>query len=193
MLIFCVRQGDKYGPEYVRALRAMCRPAHAVFCLGDGPDATVGLRYGLKGWWAKLELFSPELRPYRPFLFLDLDVVVHGSLDHLEMDRFTMVRDFIFPERFNSSVMWVPKETGEIWPTFIANKETHMANNPSDQEFLGRFAEGVFPEDAGIHSYRLECRDEPKGSVICFHGKPKPHEAGGWVRDEWPSSRTPIS
>ena len=36
-----------------------------------------------KGWWAKMNLFSPELKDLRPFLYIDLDTVVLKSIKSL--------------------------------------------------------------------------------------------------------------
>ena len=36
-----------------------------------------------KGWWSKMNLFHPQLREIRPYLYLDLDTVVIGSLKYL--------------------------------------------------------------------------------------------------------------
>jgi hypothetical protein len=36
-------------------------------------------------------------------------------------------------------------------------------------------------------SYKTHCtKGVPDGArVVCFHGRPRPHEVGGWVKDYW--------
>src|SRR5262249_6678812 len=43
----------------------------------------------------------------------------------------------------------------------------------------------IFPGD--FVSYKLDCQPFPPllAKVVCFHGKPKPHECEDWVTDVW--------
>ncbi len=94
-----IRWGTKYGPDYVNRLYGMVArhttPPFDFWCITD--DAT-GLRPEIRtlplpelgcempkntfGIWGKSRLWRPDLGgPTGPILFLDLDVVVTGSLD----------------------------------------------------------------------------------------------------------------
>jgi len=176
-----VRQGDKYGEDYVRMLRAMVREhcGTDLICLGD--DAP--LRYGFKGWWAKIELFAPENEFLRPCLYFDLDTyLLDDCRDMLvEPDGLWLIRDLGHPRRSNSGVMLIPKDTGAIW-----NAAKTWRGELVDGDFLNlqphRQLQSRFD---GIVSYKLDARHEPKGRVVCFHGEPKPHQADGWAGDVW--------
>ncbi|MBP1805743.1 glycosyl transferase [Rubellimicrobium aerolatum] len=94
-----IRWGRKYGPEYLNRLYGMVArhttPPFEFWCLTD--DAT-GVRPEVRclplppmgcemprntyGVWGKSRLWLPDLGgPVGPVLFIDLDVVVTGSLD----------------------------------------------------------------------------------------------------------------
>ena len=193
--VVLVRQGGSYDPHYVKLLTDQIKtfnPEASVITLtdqGDTPGRTIPLWHGLKGWWAKLELFAPETRHIRPFLYIDLDSYVLGPVTrYFGGRRFTMTRDFMGCSPANSSVMWVPKGCERIWATFWEEPRRHMqeAGSRGDQYFLGRFAEHLFED---VKSYRVDCLEAPQGSIIQFHGKPKPHECDGWAGDIWNRSR----
>jgi len=185
--ILLVRQGDKYGPEYVENLtRQIYKNDSRIGCVIT-LDAT-RLQTNLKGWWAKMELFAPWNARFRPALYLDLDTIVNGPLFGYKRRRFTMVQDFMDCCPANSSVMWIPQDTQEIWDTFVENKDSIMdrCRRGGDQLFLSDFCTQKWktPED-GIVSYKVHCSDGPTGNIIQFHGKPKPGELDGWVADLW--------
>lgn len=136
-----------------------------------------------------MELFAPENRDLRPFLYIDLDSYVIGDPHKLMGgDRFRMVPDFLGVARANSCAMWVPKNCYKIWSTFAENPRMHMdeAGKRGDQYFLGKFVEDYFTDE--ITSYKKDCKDGPKGTIVQFHGKPKPHESTGWARRVWEGS-----
>ena len=106
--IVCMKWGTKYGPEYVNRLYAMVRrhlrgDFHFV-CLTDDakgiraevqclPIPPLNLPAGIpERGWNKLATFSADLHGLRgTALFLDVDVVITGSLD----DFFTQPGDFL--------------------------------------------------------------------------------------------------
>jgi len=188
-----VRQGEKYGPEYVDLLRGMC-PGCVVLTDQSYPDDGIALKDDWPGWWSKIELFGPRFRKHRPCLYLDLDTYVLGDIRDLlecESDDFWMLRDFNVPSKGQSAVMLLPKDTEPIYERFKRHAEGHMRlhRGGGDQEFLGtfpfRFLQDRFK---GILSYkRHKLQLAPEGRIVCFHGKPKPHETEGWARDIWNS------
>lgn len=184
MNIVCVRQGEKYGPEYVRMLRAMIE-RHArrdLIVLGDGQDADVTLEHGYTGWHAKLELFRPDLAEIRPCLYLDLDTYVLGDIWDLaeaQVPELCLLRDFNRPSRGNSGVMMIPRETGEIW----AKRRTDVPDGDYLDTHPHSYLQDRFPKR--IESYKLHARERPNAPVVCFHGHPRPHEADGWAGEIW--------
>ena len=188
-----VRAGDRYGPEYVTALtRQLAEVSSAqVMTLSDQAD-TPGLAprlfCGFPGWWAKLELFAPWNQSFRPFLYIDLDSFVFATVDHLESSEFRMVRDFYCIHPANSCVMWLPRDTDQIWDEFSADPAVHMAEHKrrGDQGYLAKHCRALWERDAGITSYKLEGKQGPRGCIMQFHGRPKPTEIKeGWVAEHW--------
>lgn len=73
-----------------------------------------------RGWWAKIELFRPDIKD--DFFYLDLDTVITGDitpvLDNPPL-KFTMLRDFYHPKYLGSGAMWIPHEVkARIWSAF---------------------------------------------------------------------------
>ena len=123
--ILCMKWGTKYGPEYVNRLYAMVhRHLSGDFrfvCLTDDstgirsevqclPIPALDLPPGIpERGWTKLATFSADLHGLRgTALFLDVDVVVTGSLDDFftQPGEFLIIHDYKRPWRItgNSSV-----------------------------------------------------------------------------------------
>lgn len=113
--ILCMKWGTKYGPEYVNRLYAMVRRHLSgdfrFVCLTDDgqgvrPEVTclpiaplnLHLAPGQRdGAWKKLTTFEADLHGLRgTALFLDLDVVIVGSLDAFfeHPGDFLIIRDY---------------------------------------------------------------------------------------------------
>ena len=123
--VICMKWGTKYGPEYVNRLYAMVRrhlsgDFHFV-CLTDDaagirsevqclPIPPLDLPAGIpERGWNKLATFTADLHGLRgTALFLDVDVVITGSLDDFftQPGEFLIIHDYKRPWRItgNSSV-----------------------------------------------------------------------------------------
>lgn len=160
-----------------------------------------------KGWWAKIELFRPGLLT-GPTLYLDLDTLVIGNMDAIAAAprRFTALADFN-SGRFGSGMLAWRGDWSAIYRAFMADPEgiAHQYDSREPAE-TGRIGDQAFIEDTlvalgarwdtfqrllgpkAIVSYKVHgCRlERPQGaSVVCFHGKPKQHECGGWAQEAW--------
>jgi len=193
MFTVIVRQGDKYGPEYTQKLKKQLQNVNkTVLILGDGPDANISLKYNLKSWWAKLELFSPEMERYRPLIYLDLDSVVLKPFNVRIPDRLTICREWISGDpkdiRCQSSFMIIPKDTSEIWERFMKDQDTVMHHAGGDQWYLQRFphdfVQDLYPGLVG--SYKFGNKEYPVDKIVTFHGQPKMKDAG-WAKAIWNS------
>jgi alpha-N-acetylglucosamine transferase len=185
-------------------------PSPRIYCIYDKiqqPISTVGLdlipmKYKWPGWWAKMNLFSPELVEIRPFLYLDLDTAVLKSIHELFKlpqylrDSFITLEDFYRKGVLASGMMWIAnnEETNKIWRAWIANPEQNMKTFRGDQDFIGSFVDSVFfqsltkqigsfkPLPDRLWKYEVEDKD----AVICFHGYPripKAAETVNWVNN----------
>lgn len=176
-----IRQGSKYGPEYTRLMKSMIPD---IVVLGDD----LPLKSNLTGWWAKLEIFSPWYANLRPCVVFDLDTYI---LDETVLEEFNelqdclwLIDDFNHPQRPESGIFVAPSDGAEIWAKVPAAVGLHYGDGP----FLGTFPHKRLNRQVdGIQSYKVnQLYESPKNArIVCFHGKPKPHETTGWARDYW--------
>jgi len=212
LTVWCVCVGDGYKHDYVHILRNMVRRnlsiEHRFVCISDrhidGID-TIGPPTNLQGWWQKLSLFKAGVAG-ETNLYLDLDVVVTGSLDEL-VARYSD-KPLATPWNWarsghggcQSSVMlWGGKDAYTIYDEF-PHEIAHWPpiNKPpilwGDQEFITTRRHNGFPVtqiDADlVKSYKYHAK--PMGRVpdncrvVVFHGKPDPHECSEqWIKDAW--------
>ena len=155
----------------------------------------------LPGWWGKVRLFGDNSRKRN--LWLDLDVIITGSLDRLVEP---LVRGICIAKNWaqsgwggcQSSVMYWEGDSCKIINDEFDPSIAHWPpiNKPGvlwgDQEWITqlrdekRLAVEYFnPSD--VVSYKYHCRNArlPKGTkVVVFHGQPGPHEVSDkWVMD----------
>ena len=191
MLIACVKQGAKYGAEYVTNLKAGVErysPTgdHRFVCYTDNPVDGVDcepLPADLPGWWAKVGLF--KLR--QPLLYFDLDVVLTGDLTRaIEWEGFGIIKDWWLPT-FNSSVMRMTGGEGFVWDEFDPDERDRF--HMGDQHYITSklFDARTFPPE-WFPSFKADkCFQGPPDDAmaVIFHGEPKPSQLGGWVADAW--------
>ena len=206
--ICCIKWGAKYGPEYVNRLASMVERnvhfcGHDFVCFTDDRTGiephirTAPLPCNLEGWWQKVGLFRPTIPGIytERILFLDLDVVITGSLDPLleTASDFAICHDW--PEEikpgdadYNSSAFLLTVGSQpQVWKDF----DMRFAMPEGDQAWIQQKAPGadLFPYD-WTPSYKLRSlhlQDKPPGAakVVIFHGDPKPPQCGGWVAGYW--------
>lgn len=204
--VVCVRVGRKYSPDYVYKLRDMVarnmKQEYDFYCLTDNPAQISGINtipapIQINDSWCKIGLFSPSLPMIErgdKMLYLDLDVIVTGSLDDLIAGKLNgdhkkdlwIAKDWRDP--FNSSVMyWVHGKQGRIFGSFT---QKHIETLRGDQNLIAELVPDAktFKEGA-ILSYKFNKVDKKPESakVVLFHGKPKMHELDDvqWVNKEW--------
>ena len=211
VIVCCVFYGNKYSVDYVHKLENMVAHnlqwKHSFVCLSDREIEGVHtiplppLAKGNEGWWQKVELFRPSLFPQGSrILYLDLDVIITGSLDELIFQwapqPLTMIYNF-GPNRghcaHNSSVMmWTAGDDrlNPIWGVFQERSAEIMRTLHGDQCWMWRvLRENIanWPKEF-IQSYKYDVRParypSQNARVVVFHGDPKPHQ----VRDEWAKS-----
>lgn len=210
--VLCVRVGQKYSPEYVYKLKSMVSrnlsQEHRFICLTEHPAQidgvdTIAAPLQIADSWCKIGLFSPSLAKIEKgdkCLYLDLDVIVTGNLDHLIMGKlpdkknvdgdakaskdFWIAKDWRDP--FNSSVMyWVHGQQGRIYGSFTAKD---MERLRGDQNLIAELKPDAKTFKAGdILSYKFDKVEKRSGKVVLFHGKPKMTDLPDvqWIKEEW--------
>lgn len=202
--VVCVNTNNYLGRgwEYVARLkkdvdRHLTLP-HRFFVMSDEehPDFhCIPSRF--KGWWEKIRIFEPGLFGGK-VLYLDLDTMIFQNIDHIAAydGDFAILHDFWRPRGLGPAVMvfdaawagWIYEEwAGEGYP---------MLDPRGDQAWLENRNQGRFRKEVDIlqelfpmqfASYKEHCREKLHDwvRVLCFHGNPRPHEAGGWVKEVW--------
>lgn len=212
--IACVRvQGHvPFSPQYVEKLHRMAwrhvkRPFRFV-CLTDRPKEVgsgvevikVKLPQGLKGWWAKVELFNPAHGLQGRILYLDLDTLPVAPLAPV-IDfpaQFALAPDgapnfkggggLKVVKRFNSSVMlWTAGENSEIYTKFTPAVAKRLWG---DQDWIGElFPKAVtMPKEWFPRLSQFNGPDMPEGTKIVLCKKPKNELAAKqwpWFKEMW--------
>ena len=210
-VILVCRSGGSFSFEDVRLLSYHLRkqsPDIEVYCLTDKPTpayeainvTAIKLQYDWPGWWAKMNLFSPELEHLRPFLYVDLDTAIVGDLKNilppfgLHANKFITLQDFYQHGKLASGVLWIPADNDKVrivWENHL--KKSNTLNRRKRMDYFLR--ENIKPDafwqniTNKISSYKPTQREHlttlPAGvSVVCFHGRPKIGKVAGvdWVR-----------
>jgi len=233
--VLCIKWGSKYGPEYVNKLSAMVarnlsRP-HRFVCLTDDPagiDPSIEVhdipKVGIadfdtrRPWtfdhgWLKLTCLADPLYDLAgPTLFIDLDVVIVGSLDCFfdEPGEFIVIKEWDKrDETGNTSVFRyeIGAHADALQPL---REDAKRAIKPvrNEQEYMTGFIarQGrlkYWPAAwcrsfkrhcvrAGIAGWFLPPRIPEGAKIIAFHGKPNPPDAiagrsGKWYRRVLPT------
>ncbi len=194
--IICLKHGDKYDSDYVNKLYCgIKRNATIPFtfhCFTDNVDGLLNdaiishpLPYeNVEGWWQKLYLFSDEINIEGRVLFLDLDTLITGNIDHYITHNtgFVALRDlWAGADNVGSAIMSF--EVGkhkQIWETFIRNPEHEMRSiHPhGDQKIIQKYQQqrtywqDLFPNE--IMSFKSNCLSglPANAKIICYHGRP---------------------
>jgi len=214
--------GDKYPAEYVQRLASMVKRnltiPYRFVCITDKANDTefrrvqsmLGVEYmqpptDYQGWWGKLGLFKQGIA-HGQNLWLDLDVVITGSLDtHVEEygDKY-LAMPWNWAKSGHggcqSSVMlWYGPAVHSIYNSFDpANAHWPPRNDGGklwgDQEWITVCRDNGFPvtqiDESYVKSYKYHCKQEKappsNARVIVFHGKPDPHECSEeWIKEAW--------
>lgn len=202
--VACVwNKSATYTVEYVENLYEMvrkhCPIPFSFVCItphNDLPDGVIRMQSPLSqkhhsGWWHKVGLFSPDLfGPSSRVLYLDLDVVITGSLEEILRadDPFCMIENFgpnkAHAAHNSSCMLWTPTDrTAEIFMNFSEDVMKHLHG---DQCWIWRvMLDDIcdFEQHSCVSfkygrqraQWNWETEDT---SIFVFHGEPKPHNCG---------------
>ena len=225
--VLCIKWGTKYGSEYVNRLyqgvsKNLSKPFRFI-CLtdnGEGIDAGVDVQPlpvtsfdeatfdARKGGetWRKVGLFQPRIAGLESdTLFLDLDIVITGSLDDFftyQPGKFCVIHDWLEKRR-----AWMPGRDGRVGNTSVfrfhpiehARVYSHFAQNEAEvletfrieQQYVSRTLSDdlAFWPDEWVCSFKRHCRptfpmnivrapQQPSEMrILAFHGYPLPQQA----------------
>jgi hypothetical protein len=217
--VICMKWGTRYGPEFVNRLnravmRNTARPTRLV-CLTDdetGIDATVDCHpipdidlpdnVALTPW-RKLTLWkSPLAGLSGDVLFLDLDLVVTGSLDPMfdfEPGRYCVIENWTQRGKGNGNTSAFRFPVGKhsyIFDNFQADPERVLSSYRVEQLYISREVQDmVFWPERWCASFKHSLVPRwpfnffkvptlpAETKIVAFTGKPDQDEA---LRGEWP-------
>ncbi len=219
--IVTLKWGTMYGPEYVNRLyhgvkRHLKRPFRFICFTEDTTDVEEGIECldfpdfpvnPLFVWsaWRKFSLLRDDVPFDGLSMFLDLDVLITGSLDKFfefgPPEDFPIIHNWVEPRKTlfrkapdigNSSCFrFMAKQHSYAYERFIAEDEAMVAAYPTEQAGLTdtvREFKTYWP-DEWVRSFKRHCQRSfpinrllpakfcPEASIIAFHGKPNPDQA----------------
>lgn len=201
--VACVKYGNKYGASHVNKLQEMVSEhltvPHEFVCLTDNPQdvkckTLPFTSKNVEGWWSKMNLFDQD--DFNEWiLYFDLDVIIHNNIDDLVDTRFSFnsIRDFHYPEVFNSSVMfWERDRHKELWAVYNDDAQHYKQTFKGDQDLITELIKSgnnwcTYPDvwtwswkwgdirtNASANEKVFHLSNEAK--VAVFHGRPNPWE-----------------
>ena len=217
-IVLVLRSGGDYSIKDVELISHHIHnttPGADIYCLHDEAPCKyyIGVEdrvttmlpmpYRYKGWWSKLNLFSPEMKKYRPFLYMDLDTAVINDVRNIvptnkDKNEFITIEDFYRPGLGASGIIWVPEHSDKI-DKIWENRPKIGSENPKKR--MDYYVKETIQEPdsffggKGIYSFKPThkqgeakwLREIPNSAnMICFHGKPriwKAAEQVEWVRN----------
>lgn len=241
--VVCIKWGTKYGSEYVNRLyRGVARNLAGPFRFVALTDDPSGLDAGIEACplpetpfdeaafdarrggatWRKVGLFQPGLADLRgDVLFLDLDVVITGSLDELfefRPGQFCVIHDWLEKRR-----RWLPGRDGlvgntsvfrynldlhgEVYHRMVADQQGVLDSFRIEQQYVSHVLRDrtTFWPGSWVCSFKRQCRPlfplnhlrspkQPKDCrVLVFHGYPLPEQAIAGYRKGLVSTTLPAT
>lgn len=201
LTVACVCVGDGFTDEYVhnlkRGVERHLSLSHKFVALADHDIEGVEVRRvadHFKDWWAKMYLFSERaFSDDEDVLYLDLDTVITGSLDdiaQLDVD-FAMLSDFYHPKRLASGMLkFKGNQHCDILYDWLSYGAPRMLDGdqawlelkrPNAQRFQDLVPKQIVSYKGDVISSGIDAQTR----VVCFHGRPRPHEVSGLISKHW--------
>lgn len=147
------------------------------------------------GTWSRIQIYSPEMEQYRPFLYVDLDTMIIESLEKIfdlvkDQSKFIVLEDFWQKGKLATGLVWVPKNSSKV--STIWNHYKKASGKRMDAYIRKVTKEDLFWQQLTDSIYDFKLRKNsflssiPSGAdLICFHGKPRIFSAQykEWVKD----------
>ena len=155
-------------------------------------------------WHSKIGLYNQDLYdPKDQIFYFDLDTVITGNLDEIfeYSGNFILLRDFFRKDGYGSGLMsWRPPAVNHMWKNYRGRKCRHGDQGWCEEQYPGAdIWQEKYPEK--IISYKVHIVNKGKllnpnytdypgtlesSSIVCFHGKPLPHEVKtNWMKKHW--------
>ena len=202
-IVIVLRSGGDYGMLDVFTLSNHLHnynPGIQIYCLTDFVKTEIRnvkeviflpMFQKYPGWWAKMNLFTPDIEWLRPFLYFDLDTIVLGKIDSLipsseNIGKLITLEDFYRPSRCGSAVMWIPRNSAKVthlWDYWNTHFNKVISQYRGDQDYIETIGIDLFFQSftniiTSFKPKRKVLLEQPKDkSIVCLHGKPRLWEA----------------
>jgi len=174
-----------------------------IICLWDqasmeydlGNIHLIPLINNLPGTWARIQLYSPEMEKYRPFLYVDLDTAIIQSLENIfdlitDPTQFITLEDFWQKGKLATPLVWFPVNCAKITKVYTAFRKPEgfrmdyfLQKHIKADRFWQQMTNFIIDFKSNKNDLLM---DLPKDTIlVCFHGKPRIYTAAGyipWVR-----------
>jgi hypothetical protein len=208
--IICIKWGNKYSSDYVdklfRGIQRNTSKEFSFVCYTDNPQ---NIRENVKiepipfytgDWYSKIGLYNQDLHLlHEQIFYFDLDTVITGNLDDIlsYTGDFILLRDFYRKNGYGSGLMsWRPPAVNHMSKNYTRGYKARFGDQGwCEEQYPGAdIWQEQYPKK--IISYKVHIVDKGKlrnpnytrhsgsldtASIICFHGRPNPHE----VKEEW--------
>jgi hypothetical protein len=201
LTVACVlhEKGGTFTTLHAKALCAGVEthlPGARFACISTNPDVPGYVPMPRPDWtgkWSLVNWWTPGLFTGR-VLAVGLDTFIVGPLDDLAAydGPAAGIDDFYQMRLLASGAMaWDGDELAHVHEAFARDPRGTMRRYPRMDPWLRTVAPNLrrlqrrYPDQ--IVSYKAHARAAvPDGArVVCFHGKPRPHEATGWASVHW--------
>jgi len=167
-----------------------------IICLWDkastiynlGNITFIPLTNDYPGTWSRMQLYSPEMEKYRPFLYIDLDTAIIQSVENIfdlvkNPDQFIVLED-LWQKNNNiaTPLVWFPahsKKVSNVWEAWQSQKshvfgfrmDYFLRKVTSADNFWQKLTNTIYDFKSQKGDYLTEL---PKDAdIVCFHGKPR--------------------
>ena len=139
------------------------------------------------GTWSRIQLYSPEMEQYKPFLYVDLDTVIVSSLEDMfklikDESKFITLEDFYQRDQLATGLVWFPKDckkTQKVWKAYSEptgkRMDYFLRKVCKPDLYWQNITNTIY--DAKPKGGKLIQRIPSDATLICFHGKPRIFEA----------------
>lgn len=135
------------------------------------------------GTWSRIQLYSPEMEQYKPFLYVDLDTAVIRSLENIfnlirDDSQFITLEDFWQRDQLATGLVWFPKncdKTNKVWDSFKGplgwRMDYYIRSICQPDTYWQKLTTTIydFKPKPGIILTQLPA----DANLVCFHGKPR--------------------
>jgi len=186
--------------------RSAIRPR--IICLWDKASESYNLgnieilpltNPGIIGTWSRIQLYSPEMEQYKPFLYVDLDTAVIQSVENIfdlvtDPSQFITLEDFWQRDQLATGLVWFPKDcikTKKVWEEWkqpTGKRMDYFIRSVCQPDiFWQRLTTSIYDFKPRPGTVLMEVPKD--ANLVCFHGRPRIYEAAEasmslrWVKE----------